>query len=134
MNDRTYEDPSSLTRAREARYLDYIERRHKQHYPELYWHNGRSDGPNSPDLPDPALSMVAAVERMTETQRRWQAIADREGCCGGDPHGDGFCWNIRGMCPRIEEAARAVRFCEALIEYLDLLNIEVQPEEACLLQ
>ena len=125
MNDKTYQDPQALTEKRETRYLDYIERRHKRTYPKLYWqpHHGTKPTP-------PELSMFAAHQRMNAEHRKWCEVVAREGCCGqGERHGDGWCPFYKGICPRIEEAARAKRFCEALIQYLDSLNIEVQPEE-----
>lgn len=129
-------------------YLDHIERRHQRVYPWLYRPSKERDNDRSRDMLPRVLATNAEVSRC-------RSIACREGCCGNQPpeamqtigwtdadgihhtreratKWDGFCWSIRGMCPRIDEAARAVRFCESLIEYLDLLNIEVQTEEVCL--
>jgi hypothetical protein len=152
VNDKTYEDAGSITRKRESHWLDYIERRHQHIYTNLYWRPHHKSEPTTPEN-----SIVAAVDRMNAEHDRWRRIVACNGCCDAYQHEvlvidrwtdadgteherermakrDGWCPNYKGICPRIGEAARAVRFCESLMEYLDLLNIEVQPEEACQLR
>jgi hypothetical protein len=117
VNDQTYTDPKALTTARESRYADYIERRHKRRYPRLYWqpHHGTQPAP-------PELSQASAVERINAEHRRWVEVVQRDGCCGqGECHGDGWCPLYKAVCPRHEEDQRAIAMCEAIIQFIDSL-------------
>jgi hypothetical protein len=48
-------------------------------------------------------------------------VVNRDGCCGGNPDSDGFCYGF-GMCPRHKETKSAVTFCTNYVNWLDESN------------
>ena len=55
---------------------------------------------------------------LDESRARKEAAIERDGCCGGEPMQDGFCFGI-GPCPRVQEIKQATAFCESYLRWLD---------------
>lgn len=81
-----------------------------------------------------ALERMRATERsanpidgMTNTEmsdllqsgkHEQRAAIERDGCCGGPPMEDGFCFGL-GMCPREVEVKRCTTFCERYLQWVE---------------
>ena len=68
--------------------------------------------------PIDGMTNVEMSDLLQQGKDKQRAAIERDGCCGGEPMQDGFCFGI-GMCPRAVEAKRCASFCVRYLEWVE---------------